>query len=394
MPSYRYQAISSEGKKMAGLIEADSLSSAKERLRMRKILVTNLNEEREKGRKISLKLELKLSFMRELAQLLKAGLPLFECLVMVEEKSRKERHHALLIDLIDRLKQGESLSSAMKNYPRMFNGIDLSMIAAAEESGTLSEAFAQLYQYLEKQARWKKQLLSITTYPLFLLSFSFFIFFALLFFLIPSMQELYEGRQLQPLTQAVLSLSRFCRENASVLGGLIVLGIGGVFVLIRNQSYRQRVSRWALRLPIIGDVVVQMVMMRFSRACSLLLKSGVPLLDTLRFARPTLRHVVFEKVLLDAEMKILEGHSLYEQLKLSGCFPLTVTRLLAIAEETGRMKQAFDSIAEIYDEELAKSLERLTTVLQPALLLLLGIIVGVMVLAVLLPLTDVSSFLS
>jgi len=394
MPSYRYQALSSDGKKMAGLIEADSLLSAKERLRTRKILVTHLREEIKKKGGVSLKLELKLSFMRELAQLLKAGLPLYECLVTIEEKSRKERHHPLLIDLIDSLKQGESLSHAMKKYPKVFNGIDLSMIAAAEESGTLPEAFSQLYHYLEKQARWKKQLLSITTYPLFLLLFSIFIFFALLFFLIPSMQELYEDRQLQPLTQAVLSLSRFCRQNASLLASVFLVGVSGVFFVLRNSTYRQKISLWALRLPFVGDVTVQMIMMRFSRACSLLLKSGVPLLDTLRLARPTLRHVVFEEALLNAETKILEGQSLYEQLKTSGRFPLTVIRLLAIAEETGRMKEAFDSIGEIYDEELAKSLEQLTTILQPALLLLLGIIVGVMVLAVLLPLTDVSSFLS
>jgi general secretion pathway protein F len=394
MPSYRYQALSPDGKKVIGLIEADSLLVAKERLRSRKILVTDLVEEKKRKGSIGLKLELKLSLMRELAQLLKAGLPLYECLVTIEEKSRKEKHHPLLIDLIDRLKQGEGLSSAMRKYPKVFDAIDLSMIAAAEESGTLPEAFSQLYHYLEKQVRWKKQLLSVTTYPTFLLVFSLFIFFALLFFLIPSMQELYEGRQLQPLTQAILSLSQFCRKNILLLGGGLFAAISGIVLMLRNPRCRQKASLSALHLPFVGDVIVQMIMVRFSRACSILLKSSVPLLDTLKLARPTLRHAVFEQALLDAEAKILEGHSLYEQLKLSKRFPLIVVRLLAIAEETGRMKEAFDSLGEIYDEELAKNLERLTTVLQPALLLLLGIIVGVMILAVLLPLTDVSSFLN
>jgi len=126
----------------------------------------------------------------------------------------------------------------------------------------------------------------------------------------------------------------------------------------------------------------------------LLLQSGLPLLETLKLSRPSLRHPFFEEALLSVEEKILEGKSLHEELKIQKQFPLTVIRLLAIAEETGKMKEAFENIVEIYDEELTKSLEKLTTVLQPALLLLLGIIVGVMVLAVLLPLTDVSSFLN
>ncbi len=394
MPLYRYQALSSDGKKIAGVIDADSLLVAKDRLKTRKILVTRLIEEEKREKGFTLKLEAKRALMRELAQLLKAGLPLYECLVTIEEKSRKEKHHSLLIDLIDRLKQGESLSSAMKKYPKTFNGIDLSMVAAAEESGTLSEAFAELSAYLERQARWKKQLLSITTYPLFLLSFSFFIFFALLFFLIPSMEELYEGRNLQPLTSAVLALSQFCRQNTLFLAGSISAIVLSFLLALRNPVYRQKLSILMLRLPFIGDIIVQMVMSRFARASSLLLKSGVPLLDALKLARPTLRHFLFEEALRSAEAKILEGRSLHELLKENGRFPLITIRLLAIAEETGKMKEAFDSIAEIYDEELSKSLERLTTVLQPAILLLLGLIVGVMVLAVLLPLTDVSSFIT
>ncbi len=394
MPLYRYQALTPEGKNVAGLIEADSLSVAKERLKVRKVLVIKVGEEKQEGKGFSFKAETKLAFTRELAQLLKAGLPLYESLITIEEKSRKEKHHSLLIDLIDRLKQGESLSSALRTYPKAFDEVYLSMIAAAEESGTLSEAFIELSHYLEKQARWRKQIFSITTYPLFLLSFSMFILCALLFFLIPSMQELYEGRTLHPLTQVVLSLSSFCRGNITGIIVTLLILMLAVFFGARDERIHKKASLWILKLPFVSDVIVQSAMARFARATSLLLKSGIPLLDALKLARPTLKHFLFEKALLKAEGKILEGRSFYTELKESGCFPLIVIRLIAIAEETGRMKEAFFSIADIYDEELSKSLERLTTVLQPALLLLLGLIVGVIVLAVLLPLTDVSSFLA
>jgi len=394
MPLYRYQALSTEGKSIGGLIEADSLFVAKERLKARKVLVIEVGEEKQEGKNGSLRAETRLSFTRELAQLLKAGLPLYESLVTIEEKSRKEKHHALLINLIDRLKQGETLSSALKNYPKAFDEVYLSMVAAAEESGTLSEAFLELSKYLEKQAKWKKQILSITTYPLFLLSFSIFIFCALLFFLIPSMQELYEGRTLHPLTQAVLSLSTFCREYVQWIGVMIVLVGLLAFSCSKDKRIRKTFSLWILKIPFARDVIMQSAMARFSRAASLLLMSGVPLLEVLKLARPTLKHSLFEEALASAEMKILEGHSLHVELKESGCFPLMMVRLIAIAEETGRMKEAFLNIADIYDEELGKSLEKLTVVLQPALLLLLGLVVGIMVLAVLLPLTDVSSFLS
>jgi general secretion pathway protein F len=394
MPLYRYQALSNTGKKISGVMEADSLLGAKERLKARRIMVVALEEEKKKAKGLSINASTKLAFVRELSQLLKAGLPLFECLAIIEEKSRKEKHYPLLIDFLDRLKQGTSLSTAMKNYPKVFNEIDCSMIAAAEETGTLPQALSQLAQYLDKQARFKKQIISVTAYPLFLLGFAFLLLAALLFFLIPSMQELYEGRDLQPLTQAIISLSIFCRHNVLGIFALFSLPVVAGYFIFKKPAYRREISIRMLNFPFVGDIILQMVISRFSRTASLLLQSGLPLLETLKLSRPTLKSPYFEEALLAVEAKILEGKSLHEELKMQKQFPLTVIRLLAIAEETGKMKEAFENIVEIYDEELTKSLENLTTVLQPALLLLLGLIVGVMVLAVLLPLTDVSSFLN
>lgn len=393
MPLYRYKALNSFGKEEEGLIEADSFLLVKERLKGRKIFVTHIEEEKKRTKNISLNREALLVLTKELAQLLRAGLPLYESFVTIEEKSRKEKHHLLFIDIIDRLKQGENLSQVLKRHPDTFDPVYSAMIAAAEQSGALADAFSEVSIYLEKQAKWKKQITSMTVYPAFLLGFSFFIFFALLFFLIPPMEELYEGRSLHPLTSCILALSRFFRGHVEMLSLLVSLGGVLFFVLTRQIRIRKAIGNGLLNAPFIGDVLIQSKMARFARVMSLLLGSGITLIEALKLARPMLKSPIFEEALLYTEGKMLEGKSFHIELKERGCFPPLVIRLMAVAEETGKMREAFCSIADIYDEKLGSSLEKLSTVLQPALLFLLGIVVGVIILAVLLPLTDVSSFL-
>src|SRR5579883_1211435 len=201
MPLFRYQALSPEGKKMSGVIEADSLSVAKERLRSRQIFVTNLSIS--SGSRVipQLKGQKRLAFTRELSQMLKAGLPLYDAMVTIEEKYRRDPGHPLLLDIIDRLKQGQSFSSALKFYPTTFDEIYIAMVHSAEETGTLTEVFSQLSQLLEKREKLRKQFVSALIYPAFLLSFAFLVTMGLFFIVVPSMADLFEGRSVHPLTE-------------------------------------------------------------------------------------------------------------------------------------------------------------------------------------------------
>lgn len=394
MPIYRYRAMTEGGKGVAGVIDADSLPLAKEKLLKQQVMVTHLFELEQNQKEIVLDPTLLLAFTRELGQLLRAGLPLYESLLTIEEKYRRFKSHPLFLDLCDRLKGGASLSSALKHYPKSFDRVYLSMVQAAERSASLAYIFDQLSTLISRQQKLRKQLFSSLAYPAFLGVFCLVVIGALLFFVIPSMQELFEGRQLHPLTQAVLGISRFVNENGWALLAAISLLIASTLVLLRRPEGRAALQKASLKLPFFKTVIIQAALIRFCRSTSVLLNGGVPLIEALALSRRVMKNGLLEQVVEEAEKRIVEGKSLSAQLKLSPIIPPLVVRMLAIAEETGKMAPMLQNIAEIYDEDLERNLTQMTSLLQPAILMILGAIVGVVILSILLPLTDVSSFLS
>lgn len=393
MPIYAYKALTEEGKKISGVIDADSLYLAKERLKKRQILITQIELFSNKSQEVVLSSSMLLVFTRELSQLLRAGLPLYESLVTIEEKYRKHKTHALFVDLCDHLKSGKSLSNALSGYPKTFDEIYLSMVKAAEQSGHLSEAFTDLTLLISRQQKLKKQLFATLAYPAFLGVFCLFVVIALFFFVIPSMQELFEGRRLHPLTTVVLAVSNWLNNSKGLFVSVILLGIVAVFCAVRSKNVRMYFFRLACGAPFIRHLLIQSALVRFCRAMFLLLSGGVSLLEALAFSRKTMKNALLEDIIFHAEKKLVEGKKLSELLS-SPFIPPLVVRMVAIAEETGNMNITMKNLAEIYEEELDKNLQQLTTFLQPAVLIFLGAVVGVVVLSILLPLTDVSSFLS
>lgn len=391
MPLYRYEAFAQNGKKISGVIDADSFALAKERLLKEEMLLTNLALHEKK--EIVLPKPLLLTFTRELAQLLQAGLPLYESLLTIEEKYRRQKCHPLFLDLCDRLKSGASLSSSLMRYPKTFDAIYLSLVKAGEQSGSLAEIFEQLSKLITKQLRLRKLLISSMTYPMILLSFCLLVTSGLLFFVVPSLQELFEGRALHPLTQLVLNVSRWVNAHGFLLLFLIAGSVFLLLMLFRSEKGRVWIQKSSLKVPLAKTLLVRSALTRFCHCCSLLIESGVPLLEALRLSRRAMKLKLLEEVVERAEQRIVEGKTLSKELKDSPLIPSLVVRMLSIAEETGRMGPIFHKLAEIYDEELEKDLTQLSAYLQPALLLTMGAIVGLVVLSILLPLTDVSSFL-
>lgn len=393
MAIFRYKALTETGKKISGVIDADSYDLAKERLRRERVLVTKLSTI-EKNREVVLSSQLLLAFTREMVQLLSAGLPLYESLLTVEEKYRRHSCHSLLLDLCDKLKGGEYLSKALKAYPKSFDPIYISMVQAGEKTGSLSWAFEQLYELIKRRQKLKKQLISAMAYPMFLAGFCFILVTALLLFVIPSMRELFEDRSLHPLTRMVISLSGFLEKWFLML----LLGLGFTVSLLvyfyRKPEGKKHFQQMLQKLPIVKTVHLQAALIRFCRSSAILIKGGVPLTSALSISRKSMRHSILEVVIEKAEKRLIEGSSLSKELKQSPFIPPLVTRMLSIAEDTGKLPEMLKSLSDIYDSELEQSLAQITTFLQPALLILLGGTVGLVILSILLPLTDVSSIIS
>lgn len=394
MPLYRYHALARDGKKTAGVIHADSYEVARELLHKQKVYVVKLLKYKDKAQALHLPGTLLIAFTRDLSQLLKAGLPLYESLLAIEEKYRAHKAHPLFLDVCDKVKHGKTLSSALSTYPKTFDQIYISMIASAEETGSLPATFLQLEQLISKQHKLKKQLISSMIYPLFLLSFCCVVVVALFFFLIPSMQQLFEGRTLHPMTQCVLSTSVFLREHGFILTiGIFITVTGSVIFLSREQGKRM-LQKGFLKIPILNRMITQAVLVRFCRALSVMLSGSVSLIEALKLSKKIMNNPLFEEVITRAEVKVMQGGTLSEELGKSPLIPSLVIRMLSISEETGNASEMLHNIADIYEEELEKGLTRFTSLLQPVMLLFLAVVVGVVILSILLPLTDVGSFLN
>ncbi|MBM3200895.1 MAG: type II secretion system F family protein [Chlamydiae bacterium] len=393
MPLYRYEALSLEGKKHKGMINADCLEMAKERLKKQKIIVTSLEKQKIKGAISNLSKASLLDFTRDIANLLSSGMPLYESLVIAEEKSLHSKEHPLFLDLCDQVKQGKKLSDVLAHYPKTFDSIYISMVRAAEESGSLADVFMQLTKVIARGEKLKKQMVGALTYPAFLCSFCLVVVVALFVFIIPSMQELLEGRRLHPLTECVLSISRFLSVYGNWIGLIFAVQALFLFLFFRSRKGKEACKKGLLYIPLVKKMVSQAVMIRFSRTLGILLKNSVALPTALRLSAKVMDHPTFSEVVERAEKKIMEGKKLSMELGQSKWFAPMVVKMIATAEEVGKIDDMLLHIAEIYEEDLEKSLQQFTSLLQPIMLLLLGLIVGVVLLSVLLPLTDVSSFL-
>ncbi|MDJ0651919.1 MAG: type II secretion system F family protein [Simkaniaceae bacterium] len=394
MALYQYKALSRDGRRKMGMINADSIGLAKEKLRKEKILVTEISSYAKKGQELTISSALLVGFTRDLHVLLRAGLPLYDSLLTLEEKYRKTKLHPIFLDLCDQVKEGHHFSEALKEYPKIFDPIYLSMVKAGEESGFLEQSFAKLEKLIGQQQALRKKLSSAMIYPAFLAVFCLSVISVLLFFLIPSMSELFEERTLHPMTQGVLSLSHFLNDHAFIIFTLL----SGIFLclllFVRNPKGKEIWKEGLMHIPIAKRLFIETIMARFCRVFSILCKGGVSMIECLKLSKNVLKNVHFEKIISDAEIKVLEGKRLSEQLQKSPLIPALVVRLLSIAEESGRVAEMMAHLASIYEEEIEKSLARLTSLLQPVMLLFLGVIVAVILLAVLLPLTDVSSILN
>lgn len=393
MPLFRYKALSNSGKRLSGVIDADSLQLAKERLNREKVLVTKLTLAEQKVER-ALSSAMLLSLTRELAQLLSAGLPLYESLLTIEEKYRRHRNHPLFLDLCDKLKGGKQLSSVLKSYPKSFDAIYISMVEAGEKTGSLPWVFNELYTLIERRQKLKKQLTTAMAYPAFLGGFCLIVVLALLLFVIPSMQELFEGRSLHPLTSLVLSMSQFLKRTLLPMTLLIASLSALATLYFRREEGKLLLQKALQKVPLLKTVLEEAALIRFCRSASILLQGGVPLVNALSTSRKVMKHSLLEQTIQKAEAALVEGKTLSSQLKHTPHVPALVSRMLSIAEETGKLPEMLGSLSDIYDDELERSLSLITTFLQPALLLILGGVIGLVILSILLPLTDVSSLIT
>ena len=392
MAIYRYTALEEKGKKARGIVDAESLEDAKQKLLKRSIFVfeVELSAKRKRGFALS-KNEVR-SFTRELAHLLKAGLSLHESLSALEERGRSQKRHELLLDLCDKIREGVPFSRALQGHPLSFDLLYCSMIANAEQSGTFVKALEELSFLFDRQQQMKKALLGALLYPALLGSFCLVVLSVLLFFVVPSLFDLFEGRSLHFFTKFVFACSRFALSAKWFLLAFMALLGGGVVSLFLTLRGRRIARRIIARMPLFKELFAKIALVRFFRAAATLIEGGLPAFSALEQARSCLSHPPLEETINVVLKKLSEGESLELAMQNHAFIPSLVSRMLAIAQQAGNLSVMMQQIAGIYEEDLEKVFARITSLAQPILLLVLGAMVGFVLLSVLLPLTDVSSF--
>lgn len=391
MTVFSYKAFTKKQKKQQGVVNANNRQEALDSLRKQGMMVIHIQALEKSSLQCHLQNENLINFTKQTAQMLHAGIPLYESLLSIEEQNKGEKFHPILIHLCDAIKRGVPLSKAMEAFPKSFNKLYRSLVKSGESSGTLGETLKGLAKLLSQRQKMKKQLITGMIYPTVLACFSFLLLISLVAFVIPSFEAIFSERPASGITAIVFSTSRFFQKYWLFHTSALLISALLIFRKLRTPSGKKILDKALLRIPILQNFIKQAAFARFSRTMFTLQTGGIPLVESLQISRNTMMNGILEDIIMNVENKIVEGGSLSVELKKFPLVPKMIVRMLAIGEESGSLATMFRDIADIYDDEVKRTQERIIALAQPAILIFMGGVIAFILLAVLLPLTDIES---
>jgi len=401
MTQYNYKARDKEGNQTEGLMEASGRDQVVELLRKYELMPTFIGEKTEKGkifdiasfRKIALKT--KVVFSRQLATMIDSGLSIVQSLKILSEQERKKnKRFSEIIDAIAaEIEGGTSFSVALKKHPKVFSPIYISLVESGEVSGKLDEVLDRLATQLEKDYDLKKKVKGAMMYPTFIIVAMVVAAGIVVTFVIPQLKSLFEesNAELPFITQVLLKISDFMVK----FWWVVILGVIGLIIGVRyflkSTFGRKFWDRFKLRLPIVGTFVKNIYMVRFTRTLSTLISSGLPILDSLKIVSDTVGNVLYKDEIESISRKVESGVALATPLEESKLFPTMVSHMVEVGEKTGNIDKMLGRMANFFDNEVNNTVSALSTLLEPIILLVIAIGVGVFVGAVLLPIYQLAS---
>ena len=407
MPVFEYVAIDRSGKNRKGIIDADSARAARNKLRADGIYPTRLDETQadeisERPSRLQFRIALQrvrradvVSTTRQLATLLSAGLPLVSALSGVLEQAKRPALRKVLSQVRERVKEGMSLASALMEHPAVFPAVYTAMINAGETSGTLELVVERLADFGEQQLALQRKIRSTLAYPLLMLIVGVGVVVFLMAYVIPRVTQIFvEMKQQLPLpTTILITVSELFQKYWP----LAILAMVGCFLAVRyyvkTEAGRRRYDKMLLKLPVVGSIVEKVAMTRITRTLGTLLHNGVPLLSAMEIVRSLVSNVVLRQALEEARQEISEGASITAPLARGGVFPPAVIQMISVGEQSGNLEGMLFKVAETFDSEVETSVTTFTSLLGPFMILFLAFFVGFVVLAVLLPIFEMSNII-
>ncbi len=408
MPVYSYKGVSDGGKSVKGTVSAENMRAARSRMRVDGVFLTQIKESKNSAESTNdastsrFRFELPTRIpplhlavaTRQLATLSSAGIPLVECLTALVEQIEHSTLKGVFAQIRDRVNEGSALADAIASTEK-FDSLYTSMVRSGEASGALGPVLVRVADYLEEQVRLSSKLISIFVYPAVLLGFSLLVVAMLVTVVLPQITNLLlsMGQELPFYTRVVIGAADFARSWWWAMLGAVLLMVIAFRAYRRTENGRVAVDKVMLRLPLLGRVIRVVAIARFTRTLSSLLAAGVGIIQALDISRHVARNAVIEEAINNARSSVLEGASLAYPLRASGEFPPMVITMVEVGERAGDLEAMLAKVAETYDEQVETTVTRLTSLLEPLLILVMVGIVLFIMMATLMPLMSVTSSL-
>ncbi|MGA2402164.1 MAG: type II secretion system F family protein [Syntrophobacteraceae bacterium] len=393
MAVYVWAGLDRAGKKQKGEIEADNLPLARQMVVRKGITIKALRlkpkalEDYFPAIAGKVKDKDKVIFVRQFSTMIDAGLPLVQCLDILQEQQSNANFKRVIRQIKKDVEEGSTLSDAVKKHPKVFDNLFHNLVAAGEIGGILDVILSRLASYIEKMAKLKKKVKGALTYPVIVVAIAIIVVAVILIWVIPVFAQLFRdaGVKLPGMTSFVMNMSDFTKRYFHwMLLGLIVLIIG-LRQFRKTPRGRDLFDRLLLRAPVFGVLIRKIAVARFTRTLGTMLSSGVPILDGLDVVAATAGNSVVEKAIREARLSISEGRPVAEPLAETRVFPPMVTQMISVGEATGALDTMLGKIADFYDDEVDSAVGALTSMLEPMLILFLGVTIGGLLVAMYLP---------
>jgi type IV pilus assembly protein PilC len=400
MPTYSYVARDpNSGKEVRSSLDASNEQAAVAALLNRNLLVMSIQERSsKKGKTAGGKVGLQdlVIFTRQLATMIDAGLSMVQCLQALAEQTTNKVMRDVIRDVTARVEGGDGFSEALSKHPKVFDRLYVCMVGAGEKGGLLAEILSRLATYLENSSRLRKKVKSSMMYPTAVTTIAMGITIFLLVKVVPVFGEIYSGfgAKLPAPTQFLIEVSAILRQWLVVVAGAGAAAVYGWLYYIKTKPGREFWDRIRIKLPIFGIIGHKICLARFTRTLASLVRSGVPILEVLNIVANTVGHVGMEKAVRAAATDIERGESLSAAFAKSPLFPSMIIRMMTAGEQTGKVDSMLERIADFLDEEIETTLSGLTSLIEPLLIVFLGVTVGGIAICMFLPIFKMSDIIN
>lgn len=402
MAVYEYKAIiKATGKNTKGVIDADNAGIARRKLREQDLYPTDVVESRGAGMRTQGRARIRgrvstrdLALMtRQFGVLLKAGMPLVEALSALLEQTSKPRLRATLYEVRDKVNSGSSLGDAMTDYPRVFSGLYVNMVRAGEISGALEGVLFRLADILEHQSKLKAQILSTMAYPVFMGFFAFGVILFLMMVIVPRITQIFAKQEadLPAITETLIGASEFVGRYWPIMVGVVLGGFALWRFWISREEGRKKWDRIKLRFPLYGGLHLKLVCARFARTLGTMLQSGLTMLPALDVVSSVLENRHIQLHMDDVKAGVRRGRDLAQPLKETGLFPPMMIHMVELGQRSGEIEEMLVRVAETYDDDVRLTVDAMVGLIEPVIIIVMGVFVGFLVLAILLPILNMSS---